>query len=474
MKRLVLALVLLALVVPRAFAGAGDARTLVVRGIVLAPDGSPLPGAHITARGSANLSALTDPRGRYTLSVPIGSAASLRRGAFSLEVRAEESGRRLALGAGAPALAVEVSLAPGGSRVRVRSNSQEATSAIATAFAQDRATTAWVEADFGGAARPSGSLALTAVDEVRLDGGASPATGESGAVAPRRPRVDSLPHAAAPPAPAPAPAPPADRARRDSLARARAAAAAEAKAFADSVQRMRRGPRPLTNSASAEERRVRARLDSLMRVRSDSASRARANVRDSVARARQAAASAAQRAWSDSLARAHAAQLDAQRRQQAEAKARRDSVRASRTAARTGVRAPKTPAPPVVSVTEAPPKPAPAPAPAPARATAPARAVDSCACHIRGTVEIEWDRPLERNFPIGITLEGPVSQRADVDMFIGSPREFRFGPVPCGDYRLVVHPESRLRYTLARGDSVFALPCRGATQARLVLVPAKR
>jgi hypothetical protein len=98
---------------------------------------------------------------------------------------------------------------------------------------------------------------------------------------------------------------------------------------------------------------------------------------------------------------------------------------------------------------------------------------DSCACRLWGTVEIDWDRPLERNFPIALTFTGPATQRTDVEMFMGSPREFRFGPLPCGDYKLAVHPMGKLRYSVARGDSVLPVHCTGNMQVRLVLVPGR-
>jgi hypothetical protein len=96
---------------------------------------------------------------------------------------------------------------------------------------------------------------------------------------------------------------------------------------------------------------------------------------------------------------------------------------------------------------------------------------DSCACRLFGTVEIDWERPLERNFPIELTLAGPATQQVEVEMFMGSPREFRLGPLPCGDYRLVVRPRGRYRYAITRGDSVVSIRCAGVTQARVVLVP---
>ncbi len=98
--------------------------------------------------------------------------------------------------------------------------------------------------------------------------------------------------------------------------------------------------------------------------------------------------------------------------------------------------------------------------------------VDSCACRLRGTVEVDWDRPLEQDLPVEILLTGPASQRAQVELFIGSPREFHMGPLPCGTYQLELRPAGRLRYGLARGDG--RIECRGSAQVRVVLTPVRR
>jgi hypothetical protein len=57
---------------------------------------------------------------------------------------------------------------------------------------------------------------------------------------------------------------------------------------------------------------------------------------------------------------------------------------------------------------------------------------------------------------------------------MGPPREFRLGPLPCGDYRLVVRARGKYRYALVRGDSVVTVRCEGSTQSRVVLEPVRR
>jgi hypothetical protein len=381
-----LAATLLAAAAPAALAGMGDAHSLVVRGRVVEPNGNAVPGAIVTTRGSYAVTATSDEQGHYTLEVPLGSAAGLRRGPFALEVRAEDRGRRLRLASGAPALSFEVSLLQDGSTVRVRSNLRDATVALAAAFSQSGETTAWVELDFGGAARADGSMKLDVIDDVDASG-----------------------HA--PPHPAPLVPTPA-------------------------------GGQPAPATSAVHESTATA-------------------PRSSLAAAREK----------------HARGRSRKPRKQA-APARADSTAL---AARTPAKAPA-PAPAgVFHLPSAGPMRVPATGPDPERvkpieAFAPSSSTpfDTCACRLWGTVEIDWDRPLERNFPIELTLAGPATQRTEVEMFMGSPREFRLGPLPCGDYRLSVRPEGRYRYGIARGDSVLTVHCTGTMQVHIVLVPKTR
>ena len=87
---------------------------------------------------------------------------------------------------------------------------------------------------------------------------------------------------------------------------------------------------------------------------------------------------------------------------------------------------------------------------------------------------MDWERPLEKNIPVELTLEGPARQSTSVDLYMGPPREFRLGPLPCGEYKLTVRPRGRYRYALVRGDSVLTVRCDGHTQQRIVLEPVKR
>lgn len=73
-----------------------------------------------------------------------------------------------------------------------------------------------------------------------------------------------------------------------------------------------------------------------------------------------------------------------------------------------------------------------------------------------------------------LELDAPGVKPADVTLFMGAPREFRFGPLPCGEWRLTVKPGGKLRYADVSGDSARVVPCSGATETRVVLVPVRR
>jgi len=99
---------------------------------------------------------------------------------------------------------------------------------------------------------------------------------------------------------------------------------------------------------------------------------------------------------------------------------------------------------------------------------------DTCACRLRGTVEVVWPRPLEEGLPIRLTLDGPARQRTEVTLDMGAPREFRLGPLPCGEYTLKIEPQGKLCYALQRGGDTMPVYCNGQTQVRVVLNPVRK
>lgn len=398
------ALVAVVLGLAAAAALAAAPRTIVVRGRTLSPDGRPLAGARVMARGSVSVSALADERGRYSISLPLGMPAALRRLPFKVEVRAEADGRRLPLAGGGSSLVIDAAWPAAAERPRVQSNREAAETAVATALMVEGVTIAWVEADFGG-----------------------------------------LPRASATPAPEPAAAPPAPR---NTVAPARPPSPAPET----------RQPAPTDPSRSAIERSAgvvpRAAEPVAARPPAPATKPAPADSTPPAARTSRDTAPAA-------------------------APVPRTSVPARRSPAPRDSARPRTAEPPkiVASAREVEPPP---PRPSAVRAIDPsakrdgAAPSDTCRCTIRGTVEIHWDRPLEDDTPVKLELDAPGAKPAEVTLFMGAPREFRFGPLPCGDWRLTVRPGGKLRYADVSGDSARVVPCAGATETRVVLVPVRR
>jgi len=411
---LLVAATLLGLLVPPALA---LDRSLVVRGRAQDRSGAPLAGARITARGSATLTATTDAQGRYVLRTGLGSPASLARAPFTLEVRAEFDGRRLPFVIQGSAFALDVALVHGGEpRVRVRSNSPSAALAVAAAFVSTGAPEASIEVDFGGASA-SGAPRLSSVEEVPVPD-APPAAGMT------RP---------APTTPAPTPvrpsATPPTRQSSPPVARTGAptTASSATRSFAqrDSAQR----------AAAQVAREQRARRDSLARLRA-AARREPPRVKPRATPPLQPSVIASSRAPDTVRTVQLVVDVDSLGTAPAATQARVQRI--------DPFAAPQS------------------------RSSEP----DSCACRLRGTVEVDWDRPLEQDLPVEILLTGPAAQRAVVELFIGSPREFHMGPLPCGTYQLELRPAGRLRYGLARGDG--RIECRGSAQVRVVLTPVRR
>ncbi|MEO5989340.1 MAG: hypothetical protein ABIU54_06650 [Candidatus Eisenbacteria bacterium] len=371
------------------------------------------------------MSALSGPNGRYAIDVVMGTGAGLARGPFRVEVRADFGGKRLGLVGGGSALVAEVVLLPGNpAQAEVRSNSELAVAAIATAFAQESITHAWVQTDFGAGANAGGSLELRYRDRVALPN-----------VTPLRGVTPPLGGKSSHPAPIAAPV---TRAR-DSIK----AADSHARASIAAASKARRG-----------EQRATRRLAERMRL-------------DSIASVRASQRHADSLAW-------------AARRSQPSPKSKVKPPPKPRVRREPAAKVVVSPAEPVRA---APSPPLVASGDPPARVrrvepfdgtptiTAPA---DTCACRLRGTVEVAWPRPLEEGLPIELALEGPAMQRTEVTLDMGSPREFRLGPLPCGEYRLRVRPKGRLHYALQRGGDSVIVTCEGQTQVRVVLIPARK
>jgi hypothetical protein len=415
-------------------------RTVVVRGHAYAPDGVPLAGARVMARGTVSVNTFTDDNGRYTLSVPLGMPAGLRTAPFRLEVRAEASGRRLPLSGGGSSLVLDASWQAAAGRVRVQSNRQEAATAVATAIQVEDVTTAWIDADFGGAAKEAGG-GHTFTQEAALPGSAP------GAVAPR----DTAPAGSAPVTPV-AVAPRDTAPAKPAPAVVAAPAAPVAVAPRDTATAK---PAPLAPVAVA------ARDTAPAKPAPPVAAAPTAPVAPVAAAARDTAPSAA----STSAAAPESARV-----------AGVAPPSANRPPAAS--RGPAVPAPRIIASSRT--VPAEPPRNPRVRAMDPyarrdtVAPPDSCRCTLRGTVEIDWTRPLEESTPVRVELESPAASAADLVLYMGAPREFRFGPLPCGEWRLRVRPGGKLRLADATGDTVRVVHCAGLAEMRVVLTTVKR
>jgi hypothetical protein len=127
------------------------------------------------------------------------------------------------------------------------------------------------------------------------------------------------------------------------------------------------------------------------------------------------------------------------------------------------------PPPPSLRVPSAPGIAAPVTRLAPSRVAAPL-----CDCTIRGTVEVQWDRPLTSRTEVVIAVEDAPDVSATAELFMGSPRAFEIHPAPCGVHRLLLWTRSRQRFVLVSQEPRVVCTPGGVQQMRLVLEPVAR
>jgi hypothetical protein len=60
----------------------------------------------------------------------------------------------------------------------------------------------------------------------------------------------------------------------------------------------------------------------------------------------------------------------------------------------------------------------------------------SCECRVMGTVEVRSERPLDGSVRVVVSLAQSPAFSDTVDLFMGPPRRFDLGRVPCGRHRL--------------------------------------
>ena len=71
-----------------------------------------------------------------------------------------------------------------------------------------------------------------------------------------------------------------------------------------------------------------------------------------------------------------------------------------------------------------------------------------CDCPVKGTVEVRSEKPLSGSTWVVVSLADAPAFRDSVTLFMGPPRPFDLGRVPCGTHRLDVQPRSPQRFTV--------------------------
>jgi len=102
----------------------------------------------------------------------------------------------------------------------------------------------------------------------------------------------------------------------------------------------------------------------------------------------------------------------------------------------------------------------------------PAPAPDGCDCRVGGTVEVRSERPVRGEPRVLVALADRPAARDTVTIFMGPPRPFDLGRVPCGRHELRVTPLGGRRLALVAPDST-AIGCAAGDvrQIRVVLEP---
>jgi hypothetical protein len=410
------ALLLLVAAAPRAALAAGSrAMTFVFSGTIAEPGGRPVRAAKVLLQGLVEPAALTDAEGRFSFSHVVPDVQALAVAPLRLVLRASHKGWNLALPTGANALAVELRLvrtAGGTARLEVRSNDAAVAKAVAASIGAPGDATVALS---GGFMRQLGAEdrsepVLTALEIVRV-APPTPATGVATA-APAGARPDSVAVPALRPCSTtpvlPVPVPQPRPERPESMR------------LFPSAPEPGTTPRPAL-AASAKPLPV----DSL---RIQMMAKAGIVERDGPLHARGPG---------------------------------RPRVVPDTAAALRGIR-----------VSVRPDTAAIAPASAGAGTQPPAPAGRACECQVKGTVEVSLDQPLRATLRVVVSLAGRPAPCDTVALFMGPPRPFDLGVVPCGSHRLEVRPLSARLFAVAPPAlDVFDCSAGRSQQFRVVLKP---
>jgi hypothetical protein len=421
----VLLLVLL-LSAPPAPGAAPRPLRLVCAGSVTQPGGRPVPGARVALEGVPGAAATADADGHFAFTHVVRDATATAPQRFVL--RASHRGWNLALPSGETTLAIELrgAAAPGsGARLEVRANDAEVAKAVARALETPGEAVVALDARFTRQIGREDRSApkLTALEVVTLavpepapappplaaapPASAPPERPESLRLFPGAPEPGS-PRPAPPPASATVSTPPPGEPARDTVAARMPSPPPPA-------------PAPRAPAPSAPAPSVAGPTPVLV----------------SVPAPRPAVAD---------------------------------------TALRPGIRVSVRPETPAAASPDTPPAPGASPlrvvlGRAVPAAPAPPSGTPECRCRVNGTVEVRTERPVRGRPRVVVSLAGLPAARDTVALFMGPPRPFDLGHVPCGRYELEVRPLAA-RLARAEPDSTgFTCVAGGLRQFRVVLEP---
>ena len=415
---------------------------LTFTGSVEEPSGRPVRGAKILLLGLREPAAVTDGRGRFTVVHTVPDIAALDSVPLRLVLCASHKGWNLALASGAAALVIElrsVHVSDGSTQLEVRSNDAGAARAVAASFrARDGATVALI-CEFlrwlGDEDRTE--PILTALEVVPL--AAEPAVAVKAATTrPPAPRVGSGPAVVTPPGPT----------RTPGAARSGAAS---------------RSPVPPVpgKGTSRPQRPGVAQVPPSVPVPGPTPEPRPAPPPDTVwVRVAQppliAAPQAPRRPVPLPDTRRAAPATDTTTRSVIRLLVRPDTTHSLPNATGSGGGAalsvalgralPGTPSRPAASAV--------------------------CECQVKGTIEVRSEKPLSGTTWVVVSLADAPAFRDSVTLFMGPPRPFDLGRVPCGTHRLDVQPRSSHRFTvLPPALNEFVCANERVQQFQVVLKP---
>lgn len=463
---------------------------LTVEGRVLDHLGTPLPGTWVFCLGSRRASVPVDSLGNYRLEIPGATLEELGRSPLKIRIQARRKGYRFALANGAPELGLEMRVIKDDSplsRLRVRSNDSSSVSAVANSVVLDANPRALLSAQFvgsPGAQYDTPPVPLEESDEITLAGeaqsipelAAAPALPPATAIAvPVTPPAKSAPPKESPaakmvPAPVEPPsvassAPPATVGSNAPAPRKWNAGGGDHEASKPRVVRPGLDP----NAASEPPAKPKGKQKEKPALTATLTEAPLAGEhQEPAAPATKAAETAA------ATPPPAATPLPAQAQPQEPPR---------RSAPESGLKPVLPKDTPVARVSPGAQQPiqrvpsAPGVGPSGPRRVPGSEAENRtpmCDCTIRGTVEVQWDRPLTSRTEVVISVEDTPDIATSVELFMGSPRAFEIHPAPCGVHRLLLWTRSKQRFVLVSSEPRVVCTPGGVQQMRLVLEPVAR